>query len=200
MQDSDRISYVITASTGVPPDAEELQRAAALGQQACWALSESGEGLTGFVYQTWTSSHKAAPAYRRVPSSLYYPGQRTVISRLLEHGAVVFFARDRERQDLVYGWLCAERDRGTLVVHYVYTKGGYEGQPNYRGMGIAKDLLAIAVEVLGRDAGELEYTHDPARRRTSSGKLDTRERELVADMGFSWRDVESHLRGGRVAA
>lgn len=166
----------------------------ALSHPISYVVEPYSPELSGFVYETWTRDYSRQPSNRRMPSQAYYPYQRGVIDQLLERGAQVLVAYDAEQADQAYGWLCCELDGPALVLHYVYVK------LPFRELGIGHALLTAALERFGEDVSELVYTHDPARGRDETGKVDVSRREQVAGMGFSWRPIDEHLRGARSEA
>lgn len=168
-----------------------------------WTIGLAEAHEMPFVFASWARSYRAAPANMRMPSRAYYDWQRDVIDRCLARGASVLLARDSERPVYLYGFLCAERVGPDLVAHYCYVKR------DWRGRGVARSLLAEAVERWGDGARDFVQSHDAdvqvdtdAAERARTGRrkgVDTRMSRKLAEMGFRRVCIETLLRDREAA-
>lgn len=153
------------------------------------ALDTHVAGAEDFVIESWTRDYRCSPVGRAMRRDAYYPWQRGIIEGLRSAGAIVLVARDVEHSVLFYGWLCADRARDAVRLHYAYVK------LFARGHGIFPALLAEAVEQLGDGAAEVVYTHDPAKRHKQ--QTNSAPRAKFADLGMTYQPIE--IQRGRAA-
>jgi len=88
----------------------------------------------GFIVTSWLSSNRSSIQW--LDRGTYFQEYRVAIFRTLKH-AQVLVACKPDLQDLIYGWACAEPDRGLL--HYVFVK------EENRRLGIARRLVCEVV-------------------------------------------------------
>lgn len=137
-------------------------------------------GIRQLVFDTWTRDFRLSPQGRNMPRDAYYPWQRARIESILGAGARIYVARDRDRPNIAFSWLCADSELGDFRAHYAYTK------LFARGYGMATALLDQALVELGAD-GETVYTHDPAKK--NNGKLNLEPRDKLEKMGLVYRPL-----------
>lgn len=95
-----------------------------------------------FILNSWVESHREAPGCEHVKRGAFRVGMSERVKRLLKRcGATVAYEESTPAQ--IWGWVCAERLDGALVVHYCYVKS------IYRRLGVAGMLM-----------GELGYERD----------------------------------------
>lgn len=133
------------------------------------------------VLQSWCRAFRSERVNLGMPQSAFYPWQRTNMDRILARDPLLLVARDVEKPEYVYGWLCAERIGDAFVAHFAYVKR------DWREQGIARALLVEALERLG--GTKLQYSHESTGLRA---KLDS--------MGFEKQPIEVLLRRPREAA
>lgn len=88
----------------------------------------------GFVFNSWLKSYKNSPIARCVPTSVFYSGQHKLIEHLIANSTTIV-ACSKEDPLQIFGYICASRVQGILVVHYIYVK------QTYRMLGVGKMLL-----------------------------------------------------------
>lgn len=95
-----------------------------------------------FLFNSWLKSYRDSRFASSITTTIYYTEHHKVVERLLKT-CDVFVACNPQDQLELYGYICAEKVDGILVIHYVYTKH------TYRRLGIGKALLN-------------QFEHDPA--------------------------------------
>jgi GNAT superfamily N-acetyltransferase len=168
-----------------------------------YTTDKATEAELPFVFRSWCRSYRTAPGSMRMPAHAFYLWQRDVIDRILARKPLVLVARDVAHDVFLYGFLVAERVGTGLVVHFCYCKR------DWRGQGIARALLAEAIERIGAGASELLYSHDAdrtvelsAEERAKTGRrtgVDSRLTRALEAIGMERVAVEELLRGEEAA-
>lgn len=97
-------------------------------------IVEATEDAIPFIMSTWVMSYRQSRWIEAIPSNVYCGSQRQLAERLIANG-IVKIARWTKHPEQYYGWICYNRSRMGLVVHYCYVKN------NFRRKGIGKALL-----------------------------------------------------------
>jgi GNAT superfamily N-acetyltransferase len=105
-----------------------------------------------FVYKTWLDSMRCtSPIYKRVRDWEFFRYFRKVIDGLLERGAVVLIAAEKDSPS-IYGYMVYEPDvkvdERTGIIHWIYVKAVW------RRLGVATALIEHA----GIDPNGAYYT------------------------------------------
>lgn len=111
-----------------------------------------------FVYDSWLRSWHEY--HRATHMSVWAPGARQHLDRVLRSGPVVWTARDPRSALWMAGWLVATASDGEFLLHWAYTKvrGGM------RRRGVFSALLAHAL----REAGQVERLRYATNSRISA--------------------------------
>lgn len=101
-----------------------------------------------FILSSWLKSQRGVPHYTMIHDSVFYPGQKRIILRLMDDPSCKFtMAVNRSDPDTIYGWICTQPG----ILHYMYVKHAF------RNMGIGKMLLQHNLPTFGTD--ETVVTH-----------------------------------------
>jgi GNAT superfamily N-acetyltransferase len=104
----------------------------------------------GFVASAWKRSYSDAPANDALPLAKYYARINRQFDALMARPDVaVLVARDPERPDTLFGFVCFEPG-DEWALHYVFTR------KSHRRLGVASELLRRALE--GAEPERLIYT------------------------------------------
>lgn len=125
----------------------------------------------GYARATWREGMKDAPAYERMPWSLYKQTAGATVAKLVADeqllGAYVPDGR-------IIGWLCMTPGRTVNTLHWVHTRYELDGE-RCRRRGVMSALVDAAQ--LGK---RIVYTfHGPRRRRVEAGRGPTLDVVLV---------------------
>ena len=104
-----------------------------------------------FISSSWLKSFRNGAFVRGIPNDLYFRFHRRIVAELLQRSLVAVLC-EREDENQIVGWACAERsEEGALLVHYVYVKH------DFRRAGFAKALIDMLIE--SEDPVAIFYTH-----------------------------------------
>ena len=110
------------------------------------------ESDLNFVASGWKRSHADAPQNAAVASPKVFARVSEQFDALLERPtAAVLVARDPERPDTLFGFVCVEQRGRTLALHYAYTR------KSHKRMGVCSELLRHALQGAA-EADRLVYT------------------------------------------
>lgn len=115
----------------------------------------------GYARATWREGMKDAPAYERMPWSLYKQTAGATVAKLVADAQMLgaYVADGR-----ILGWLCMSPGRAVNTLHWVHTRYDLDGD-RCRRRGVMSALVDAAQ--LGR---RIAYTfHGPRRRGSSHG-------------------------------
>lgn len=105
-----------------------------------------------FVASGWKRSHADAPQNSALAEPKYYDRVNRQFDELQRRPDVsVLVARDPERPDTLFGFVCIEQRGRTLALHYAYTRR------SHKRLGVCSELLRAALQGAS-EADELVYT------------------------------------------
>lgn len=87
-----------------------------------------------FIFNSWLKSFRAEHFAVNITNTIYFNEHHKLIEDLLQT-CEVYIACDHNNPEDIFGYICAERIDGILIIHYVYVKH------MYRRLGIGKTLL-----------------------------------------------------------
>ena len=116
-----------------------------------------------FIFSTWLRSYRDSNFANNISTTVYYAEHHKVVEKLLKSSEVFIACADDDISEL-YGYICAQKVDGILVVHYAYVKH------SFRHLGIGAQLLAV-----------LEY--DPTKASIYTHMTKT-ARSLATKYGF----------------
>jgi hypothetical protein len=110
--------------TGAQSSAEELPI----------AIRKAAPSDISFIFSSWLKSFRDSRFASAITTTIYYTEHHKVVERLLKTCDVYVACNPKDGTEL-FGYICAEKVDGILVVHYIYVKN------TYRQLGLAKTLL-----------------------------------------------------------
>lgn len=137
-------------------------------------ISPAREQDEAFVLDSWLRSYYDTPAFAAVPRSIFFPGARAMVTRILETSPSLLTIRDAQRPDWIAAWVCTSVHEGKLVLHWSYTKFPY------RRRGYFSALLRRALDAA--PVQDLAYT------------LHSRFDPRLERMGFSFESIGRLLK------
>lgn len=121
------------------------------------------EADVAFIFSTWLRSYRDSVFAANISTTVYYAEHHKVVEKLLKSSEVYVACAADDISEL-YGYICAQKVDGILVVHYAYVKH------SFRHLGIGGQLLGV-----------LEY--DPAKASIYTHLTKT-ARSLATKYGF----------------
>lgn len=115
-----------------------------------------------FILDSWMSSYRQSYHVRGVEGPVYYREQRRVCETLLLRASTLV-ACDPESPSTIWGWAVAEEVDESLVLHFVYVRGGFQD------LGIGSHLVATFLRA--SNAVSLVYTHQTKAGRKWAEKM-----------------------------
>lgn len=88
-----------------------------------------------FVLDTWSKTYRLSPWAGVVPNNLWHETIRELITQLLARGAYIIVGADSADDTRIKGWVCVERRKDGMVLHYAFTR------PEDRRQRVATALL-----------------------------------------------------------
>ena len=113
----------------------------------------------GYVRSTWREGMKDAPAYERMPWSIYKQTAGATVAKLVDEARLIGAYVPDGR---IIGWLCMSPGRSVNTLHWMHTRFDLDGE-RCRRRGVMSALVEAAQ--LGK---RIVYTfHGPRRRRSA---------------------------------
>ena len=119
-------------------------------------IRKATEADVPFIFSSWLKSVRNSGYSYGVPNAVFFSEHHKVIERLLKTCDVYVACSETDVAD-IYGYICAEKVDGLLVIHFVYVKH------TYRRLGIGAMLLNTLEH---NPTSAALYTH-----MTKTGKL-----------------------------
>lgn len=103
-------------------------------QRVSVQIRTATEADVPFIFSTWLRSYRDSLFAANISTTVYYAEHHKVVERLLKTSDVYIACASDDIAEL-YGYICAQKVDGILVLHYCYVKH------SYRHLGIGAQLL-----------------------------------------------------------
>lgn len=120
-----------------------------------------------FIFDSWLRSQWKLDAREKMPSTIFFAGQRQRIDRLLPRSRVIIAYSPADATEAL-GYVVAEASWKTACVHWLYVKS------TFRRLGIASRLLQVTLAMC--NASNLQHSH----------KSDARAKRLFERVGSTF--------------
>lgn len=97
-------------------------------------IREANQEDVAFIFNSWLKSYRQSLFARNITNTIYFDQHHKVLENLLKTNKVIIACNEKDPSQM-YGYICAGKEDGIFVLHYIYVKH------TYRNLGIGKELL-----------------------------------------------------------
>jgi GNAT superfamily N-acetyltransferase len=142
------------------------------------------EADVAFIFSTWLRSYRDSIFAANISTTVFYAEHHKVVEKLLK-SCEVYVACAADDISELYGYICAQKIDGILVVHYAYVKH------SFRRLGIGAQLLGM----IDYDPTKASiYTHLTKTARTLATKYGFIHSPYIALTGEYQKATATRLR------